>query len=149
MLLRVKNIKMLKLDFETFPHREIKDGEPITVKIDFNFDTSNISKMADDKAKLVLKFMCKMEEFCKYQIELESQIISKDIDAIVTQLSNKQQLSPEATSTIINSHFYFVMPNIVLLAEKAKIPIPIPPLFNPAQIEGKRSRTQAVKKVSK
>jgi len=146
MLLKIKDIKLLKLDFETFSHSDVESGEPIKVKIDFNFETSNISKITDDKAKLVIKFICHMEAFCKYQIDLESQIISKDIDTIITTLSNKQTLPPEAMSTLINSYFYFVMPEIVLLAEKAKIPIPIPPLFNPKQMEIKRSKSKAVRK---
>ena len=142
MLLRIKDIRILKFDFETFPHPVVENGESITVKIDFNFETSNITKLAEDKAKLTLKFICQMEAFCKYQIDLESQVISKDIDTVITNLSNKKMLPPEAMSALINSHFYFVMPEIVLLAEKAKIPIPIPPLFNPEKKASNRLKSQ-------
>lgn len=135
MLIKLKNLKIIKFNFETLPRPEVKIGDTITVKINFNVETTSISKIAEDKAKILTKFICHMESFSKFQIELECVGISKDIDVIISALSNKDEkkLPPEIMSTLINTHFYFVMPEIVLLAEKAKIPIPLPPLITQAQ----------------
>jgi hypothetical protein len=131
--LKFLNRKVLTFQFERLsPKKKLKDGQTISVTIAVTIKNKSISKINDTSAKVISEFILDEKDFGKFNLDIQTDISSDEIDDIISHLENdpKKQLPKEISNNFANNLFLFCMPLIIPVAEKAKIPVPLPGLQN-------------------
>lgn len=132
MELKIRSIKITKINFERFSIVKPKEGQILKVKMKMEVIPKSFSKIKNSDATVISDFIFDMEHFAKFVIETQMNVNSKEIDEIISywEKDAEKELPPEVNHRYVNALFFYVMPQIISIAEKAKIPVPLPPLVN-------------------
>ncbi len=147
MELTVSNFKVIKFNFERIIHDNLKAGDVVTVTMKLEVHIKELSKISDNKAKIVSDFLFNMLEFGNYTIETQAILSSKEMNKIIDLWTKnpEKDLPAGVNFAYVNSLYYYVMPLVISISEKAKIPIPLPPLEEPSPLSSPKKKIKPVK----
>lgn len=152
MTVKIKNQKIEKINFEVLPRPTAKkqDG-PVNVTITMNIKIDNVLKIDQTTAKILAVFSCKIENFGNITVNSRVTCAMEDVDKFILAIKNKNEkdLPPNTMPSIINAVFYFIMPLVMLMAEKGGIPIPLPPIITDTFQKNMKSQKSTQTKVKK
>jgi hypothetical protein len=108
-------------------------------------------KIDQTTAKILAVYSCNIENFGNITVNSRVMCTMDDVDKFILAIQNKndRDLPPNTIPSIINAIFYFIMPLVMLMAEKGGIPVPLPPIITDAiqkKVKSQKSTQTKVKK---
>jgi hypothetical protein len=145
--IKLTNYKITGFKFDRLLKTPVKGGQVISIEMKVGIKIKEVVKIKNDTAKIISDFHFDMKGFAQFIIETQATIMSEKIDTIISYWNDdkKKQLPKEVHFHYANTLFYFVMPLIISVAEKARIPVPLPPLQDDPKSENKEKSVEKEK----
>lgn len=130
MQLIIKDILVKKLDAyreSSFPIERTKVDH---ISVNINIALINLKKIEEGEALIKTNFDVDIPDFGHIGAQIDTLATIDELDKLIADIkdSGKNDLPKELRKLLENSIFIFTMPLIITMAEKLKIPLPIPPL---------------------
>ena len=100
------------------------------ISVNINIALSSLKKIDEGEALIKTNFDVDIPDFGHIGAQIDTLATIDELDKLIADIkeSGKNDLPNELRKRLDNSIFIFTMPLIITMAEKLKIPLPIPPL---------------------
>ena len=126
----IKDISIKKIDAYRESSFPIKQEKDIQIIVNINIALIQLKKVEDDGVILKSNFTLDVSDFGHIDAHLETIATIDDFDTLISEgeKSDNRDLPPDMRKQFDNAIFYYMMPLVLSMAEKLKIPMPIPPI---------------------
>lgn len=127
--LNIKHISIKKIDAYREISLPIKSKKDIKVSVSLNIGIIEIKKIEDGDALLKTNFTLDILDFGHIGAQIETIATINELDMLISdweKSEDKRSLPIEIRGQFENAIFYFIMPLVIIMAEKLTLPIPIP-----------------------
>ena len=130
MQLTIKDISIKKIDAYRESSFPIKQKKEIQILVNINIALIELKKVEDDGAILKSNFTLDMSDIGHIDAQLDTFATIDDLDMLISdwEKSDKRDLPNDMRGQFDNAIFYYMMPLVMSMAEKLKMPLPIPPI---------------------
>lgn len=130
MQLIIKDILIKKLDAYREYSLPIEHEKVNHISVNINIALSSLKKIDEGEALIKTNFDVDIPDFGHIGAQIDTLATIDELDKLIADIkeSGKNDLPNELRKRLDNSIFIFTMPLIITMAEKLKIPLPIPPL---------------------
>lgn len=130
MQLIIKDILIKKLDAYRESSFPIEREKVNHISVNINIALISLKKIEEGEALIKTNFDVDIPDFGHISAQLDTLATINELDKLISDIkeSGINNLPIELRKRLDNSIFIFAMPLIISMAEKLKIPLPIPPL---------------------
>jgi hypothetical protein len=110
-----------------------KKGERISIQVTLTITTERIEKVSEKRVLIITNCLFEIVDFGQFQAEIETLAEANPIAPLIEYFEEKNAFPEPIHSNMVNSMYDFLMSIIIPLAEKMRLPNPLPPLVNPEE----------------